>query len=228
MPDFCAGLDAPIAGLRIGTAQLDHLVQIEDDVAAAFANAVAAFTSLGAKLSPVSMPRLDTFFNVAETIIKCEAASLHRQWFHEREHEYSKPVHNRIAAGFAIPATQYIDALRLRPILTSEFVNQAFSHIDVLALPVIPFSPPAIDETDIDERGDAVIALVSKMTMLTRPFNLLGLPAISIPAGFGKSGLPIGLQLVGRPFREATLLQAATAFLNETRYHQIAPPLNGV
>lgn len=228
LPEFCADLDTPIAGVRIGVARLSDLVRIDDEVAAAFDDAMRVFFSLGATLSSVSMPPLGTLFNVAETIIKCEAASLHRQWFREREHEYSKPVHNRIAAGFAIPATQYIDALRLRPLLTSEFMNHVFSHIDILALPVIPCSPPTIDETDIDEKGDAVITLVSKMTMLTRPFNLLGLPAISVPAGFDRTGLPIGLQLVGRPFREALLLQAASALLNETQYHKVEPTLSGV
>ncbi len=225
VPDFSSGIGAPIAGIRIGVAGLTDIVALDDEVQSALEEARRVLAGLGTSIRAVQLPALDTYFSVAEIIIKCEAASLHRPWFSAREADYAKQVHSRIGAGYLIPATKYIDALRLRPLMTAEFTEAVMEDIDVLLLPTLPFPVPTIAESDLDSSGPEVIALVGRMTRLTRPFNLFGLPALSMPGGFSKGGLPIGLQLVARPFQEALLLQTAHAILQETRHHEAMPCL---
>src|SRR5262249_30710477 len=154
----------------------------------------------------VILPDLAPIFRVGETIIKGEAAAMHRQWLETRPQDYSNSVRFRIEGGLYLPATDYIDALRLRGVLTDRFLADTMEGIDLLHLPVSPCLPPTLAESDM-ERSDSetLLALFSRLTQLTRPFNFLGLPAISVPCGFAPRGLPIAYQLVGHPFAESTL-----------------------
>ena len=88
--------------------------------------------------------------------------------------------------------------------------------IDVLILPCMPYALPTIADSDVDRSGEAVRALIGRITMYTRPFNLLGLPVVQIPAGFCPLGLPWGFQLVGHPFQEGLLLRLANHFMAQT------------
>lgn len=225
VPDFSRTIGEPIAGVRVGRAVLKDEIQYDGEIQFALDETCRVLAQLGATMSDVTLPKLDTYFSIAETIIKCEAASMHRPWFAAREKDYAKQVHSRIGAGYLIPATQYIDALRLRPLMMAEFVESVLQDIDVLLLPTLPFLPPTIAESDLDTSGPDVIALVGRMTMLTRPFNLLGLPALSMPGGLSSAGLPIGVQLVARPFKEELLLQVSNSMLQETHHHELAPRL---
>jgi aspartyl-tRNA(Asn)/glutamyl-tRNA(Gln) amidotransferase subunit A len=166
-----------------------------------------------------------TVFHIAETIIKCEAASMHQAWLEKHPQDYSHQVRSRIEAGLLIPATQYIDALRLRKHLTAEFVSTTMRDVDVLHLPVMSFPVPAIDESQVDSAGEAVRTMVGRITSLTRPMNLFGLPALSVPCGFCRNGLPIGFQLVGHAFQEGALLHVAHAFQQATDHHLKQPVL---
>jgi aspartyl-tRNA(Asn)/glutamyl-tRNA(Gln) amidotransferase subunit A len=169
---------------------------------------------------------MTALFRVAETIIKCEAAAMHRPWIETRPQDYAEHVRLRIEAGFYIPATQYIDALRLRATLTERFLAETMAEIDQLHLPVLPFPVPTIEETDVEGAdSESVLAMVGKVTTFTRPFNLLGLPAVSVPCGFCRKGLPIGYQLVGHPFAEARLLRVVHAYQQATDHHRAVPTL---
>ena len=123
---------------------------------------------------------------------------------------------SRTEAGLLIPATQYIDALRWRTQLSQQFMNASMAHIDVLLMPCMPYALPTIAASDVDSSGEAVRALIGRITMFTRPFNLMGLPVVQIPAGFCPAGLPWGFQLVGRPFQEGLLLRLAHHFMAQT------------
>jgi aspartyl-tRNA(Asn)/glutamyl-tRNA(Gln) amidotransferase subunit A len=155
-------------------------------------------------------------FRCAETIIKSEAASIHGPWLRERPQDYTPLFRSRTEAGFLIPATQYIDALRWRTQLSRHFMDTTMRGIDVLILPCMPYALPTIADSDVDRSGEAVRALIGRITMYTRPFNLLGLPVVQIPAGFCPAGLPWGFQLVGHPFQEGLLLRLAQHFMAQT------------
>ena len=151
---------------------------------------------------------------------------MHRDWIRTRPQDYATQVRVRIEAGFYIPATQYLDALRLRRMLLEKFLAETMAEIDLLHAPVIPFPVPTIRETDVEaEGGEAVLRVVRSLTTFTRPFNFLGVPAVSVPCGFDSAGLPVAFQLVGRPFDEALCLRAAAAYQAATDFHRVTPRL---
>ena len=124
--------------------------------------------------------------------------------------------------GFGISAYDYLQALRLRAKLTRAFLRQAFAEVDVLLTPVIPELPPALAELKaltVDEFN----ARAARFSRLTRPFNGFGLPALSVPCGLGKTGLPLGFQTVGPPFDEALLLRLGHAYQEAAGWHRRRP-----
>jgi aspartyl-tRNA(Asn)/glutamyl-tRNA(Gln) amidotransferase subunit A len=183
-----------------------------------------AFRRLGASVVDVDVPDFAAYNAAAVLISTAEAAALHREWLRTRGGDYSDQVRGRLVQGLAIPATAYIDALRMRGAALAEFCAQVFSKVDLLHAPVLGIATPAIAETELgwSERTAAVLA---RITRLTRPGSYLGLPTVCANAGFSRDGMPIGLQLVGRPFDEATALRAGHAFQRVTDWHLRAPRL---
>jgi aspartyl-tRNA(Asn)/glutamyl-tRNA(Gln) amidotransferase subunit A len=215
-----------LAGLRIGVPGEAILKTVEPGVAAALEQSWQVLQSGGAALKEVDFPDLAKLADIGETIIKSEAATMHRHWLETRPNDYARQVRVRIEGGFYIPATQYLDALRLRGVLLGRFLKETMGDIDLLHAPVIPFPLPTIAETDVEtETGSHVLDLVRRITAFTRPFNFLGVPAVSVPCGFDPAGLPIAYQLIGRPFAEALCLRAAAAYQSATEFHRIAPQL---
>lgn len=149
---------------------------------------------------------------------------MHARWIRERPEDYSPHVLSRTEAGLHIPATRYLEALLIRGRVTTAFVASVFAEIDVLVLPVLAFPVPTIAETDIDASA-SIPGMVAGITQLTRPFNYLGLPSLALPVGFDSNGVPIGLQLVGRPFNEALLFRLAHHYQEATDWHRRAPHL---
>ena len=226
VPDYLVTLSHSIKGLRIGVPSIETLGHsIEPDVVKGLEQSLSVLRELGAVIVPVQMPDMRSVFFVAETIVKCEAATMHREWLKNRPQDYSPQVRSRIEAGLTIPATYYLDAMRLRKQLTDQFLSNTMANVDVIHMPVMCGRVPSIAETDIDGSGDKVRALVSRLTTLTRPINLFGLPSISIPCGFDPLGLPLSFQLIGYPFTEAQLLNIAHTFEEVTNYHLHEPTL---
>src|SRR5262249_31586568 len=149
-----------------------------------------------------------TPWNAAATlVIAAEAAAAHGHWLRTRPQDYSEQLRGRLEQGLGIPATAYIDALRLRGPALAEFSERVFSKVDVLHAPIVVAPTPTIEETDV-ARGEHVAPLLAQMTRLTRPGNYLGLPAVCAVAGFTRAGMPVGMQLLARPFDEASALRA--------------------
>ena len=223
VPDYEAQLEGGVRGLRIGFALPDALVPVEPQIGAAVQAAADVLGKLGAIIAPATMPDFTALYRAAEVIVKCEAAAMHRPWM-EADAAYANQVRSRMEAGFFIPATQYIDALRLRTHFVREFLGVAMDSVDAVMLPAIPFPVPTIEETDVEASGGpATLSMVARFTGLTRPFNTLGLPALSVPCGFDGNGAPIGLQLIGRPFDEALLYRIGHAYQGATDHHRKVP-----
>jgi len=209
----------------VGYADPDRL-EIAPEVAAVYETTLRQIKALKVPIRPVQMPDFAPMFNVAEVIIKSEAASLHRQWFESRAEDYFRPVHNRLAAGFEIPAVDYIDAVRLRSRLASEFVHTVFAGVDIVLLPTLSVPVPRISDVDISASHTQMRHLLGGLTKYTRPFNLLGFPALSMPAGFTESGLPCGVQLIGRPYEEFSILSFADYILSKNNLCECVPKLS--
>ena len=225
VPDYEALLEGGVAGLRIGLAlPNDGPAPLEASIGAAVQAAADALGRLGARITTATLPDFTALYRAAEVMVKCEAAAMHRPWMEKTPELYANQVRTRMEAGFFIPATQYIDALRLRAHFVKEFLAAAMDGVDAVLLPAIPFPLPTIEETDTETKGGpAVLKMVAGFTGLTRPFNTLGLPALSLPCGFDRNGAPIGLQLVGRPFDEALLYRIGHAYQGATDFHTRVP-----
>jgi aspartyl-tRNA(Asn)/glutamyl-tRNA(Gln) amidotransferase subunit A len=160
----------------------------------------------------------------AGLVLSCEAAALHRELMREQHSAYGKQMLIRLERGFAVPAPSYLNAIRYRSVAISEFAKSVFSEADVLHLPVVPIRTPTIEASDV-ETGEGVDSMISQLTRFTRPISYLGLPALALPVGFSSDGMPIAMQLVGRPFSEELLCRLGYAYQSSTNWHLQRPPL---
>jgi aspartyl-tRNA(Asn)/glutamyl-tRNA(Gln) amidotransferase subunit A len=129
----------------------------------------------------------------------------------------------RLQNGLAIPGVTYLEAMRWRgPALAAHLA--AVAGTDAVIAPVSPVPAPTIAESDVGNSPNAE-AVIQRLTRFTRPINYLGLPSLSIPSGFTRNGLPVGMQLIGRSFDEATLLRIGAAFQRATDFHEKVPQL---
>jgi len=225
VPDYEALLEGGVSGLRIGLAlPNDGPAPLDAGIGAAVQAAADTLGRLGARITVARLPDFTALYRCAEVMVKCEAAAMHRPWMEKTPELYANQVRTRMEAGFFIPATQYIDALRLRAHFVTEFLSTAMEGVDAVLLPAIPFPVPTLEETDTETKGGpAVLRMVAGFTGLTRPFNTLGLPALSVPCGFDVNGAPIGMQLAGRPFDEAMLYRIGHAYQGATDHHRKVP-----
>lgn len=223
-PDYVAGLEGGVKGLRVGV-PVNHLYpDVDPALRPALAAALSVLRGLGCELVDIKMPDPDRMYALTEVIHKCEAAALHDEWIRTRPRDYAVSVRARLEAGYFLPATRYIQAQRLRPRVLSEFDEAVFARADVLFTPVTSIPVPRIADIAITRSGDAP-RIVETMTRCTRWVNYLGLPALSVPCGFTENGLPVGFQLVGRPFDESLLLRLTESYQSATDWHARPPPL---
>ncbi|MDP6706869.1 MAG: amidase [Alphaproteobacteria bacterium] len=222
--DYEASLEAGIAGTTIAVARTYGSIEVVPEVAAASAESLAVLTDLGAETVEVDLPDPAELSALSNIVSRAEAAASHRQWIRTRRQDYSPQVRRRMEVGHMIPATRYIEALSARARILDEFAQAVFAEAEVLHLPTVAVPAPRIDESDIGD-SETLPQLLLSLTGLTRPMNYLGLPALSLPAGFSADGLPVAFQLVGRPFQEAMLFRIGHAYQRATVWHRRTPPL---
>ncbi len=216
VPDFTAGLEDGVRGLRIGLPRAYFFEQLDDDVARAVEAAVDVLRTEGAEVREVSVPHLDVAAAAFAPIISAEAAAYHQRWLRERPQDYGEDVRQRLFQGLLYPAVDYVNAQRARRRVLDGFL-QALKEVDVLITPTVPVTAPPIP-------GPAV-ATPNPLTRCTFPVNLTGLPALSLPCGVDRQGLPVGLQIIGRPFDEGTVLRVGHAYQTLTEWHKRRPPI---
>ena len=224
VPDYASGLEGDIAGVRIGLPANYFFEGVEEQIAAGVRAAARLLEDLGARVSEIRLPDPKDMLDLSMLITRAEASALHARIFRERPQDLQPVVRARLEVGFGISAYDYLQAQRLRATLTRAFVRDVFGEVDVLMTPVIPEPQPALaalKATAVDEFN----ARAGRFSGLTRPFNGLGLPAISVPCGFGGTGLPLAFQLVGRPFAEALLLRLGHAYQENTGWPARQPEL---
>ena len=208
-------------GLKIGVPARFYVDDLEPDVAAALDAALAAFTRLGAKIVKVELPDQTALSAAALIVLAVEATSAHAPWLRTRAADYGLQVRNRLENGLAYSAIEYLEALRWRaPALAAHL--GALGDVDVVIAPASRLVAPTIEETDVGGGPDAEAA-IQAVTRFMRPVNYLGLPTLVVPAGQSRQGLPIGLQLIGRPFGDETLIALGAAFQNATDHHRRMP-----
>jgi len=221
VPDYVAGLARGAQSLRIGV-PTSFFTEADAETLKLLAAAREVLARLGAVLIEVPIPDMEKVGAYFPMVMGPESATIHREWLRTRKDDYSAQVRARLEAGLTVPATFYLDALRARGPLLAEFTETVFSRCDILMVPSGMFPAPTVAESEITGGRD-LVAKLTNFPRFTRVFNYLGLPGLSVPAGFTAAGLPVGMQLVGRPFDEAVLLAAGHAYQQATEWHMKVP-----
>lgn len=208
VPDYGARLALGVDGWRVGVAREYFNEDLDPAIREAFERSQAIFAAAGAQLVEVPVPDVRAMAELSRAVVYSEATALHAAWLRSRGDEYTPQVRVRASTGLAIPAPLYLEALQLRLPLLEQFVSTVFARCDVLLTPTLPLCTPRRADTDVGA-GPELWRTLSRLVRFTAPFNYLGVPALSMPAGFDAQGLPIGMQLVAAPFGESRLLQFA-------------------
>jgi aspartyl-tRNA(Asn)/glutamyl-tRNA(Gln) amidotransferase subunit A len=208
--NYVPDIEPSIRGLRIGFPENFYFERLDPDVDSAVRAAFRTAESRGAEIIPLPVPDIAAINTVARIILLAEASALLEPHLEHRD-LFGADVLALLDQGRLLPATDYINAQRLRHAMQREFAG-LWARVDCLFTPTTPITAPRIGETAVaNGGGNEDVRLAA--TRLVRAINPLGLPAVSIPCGADRRGLPTGLQIVGRPFAEALILRVAQALV---------------
>jgi aspartyl-tRNA(Asn)/glutamyl-tRNA(Gln) amidotransferase subunit A len=221
VPDYMAATQQPIKGLGIGVPSAFYVDDLDPEVARIFDETVAVLQREGAVIVRVELPDQRQLTAACQLVLAVEAAAFHKRWLIERPQDYGPQVLMRLQNGLAISGVTYLETMRWRGSALSAHLA-AVAGVDAVIAPVAPVAAPTIAESDVGNSPDAE-SVIQRLTRFTRPINYLGLPALSMPAGFTRGGLPVGMQLIGRSFDEAMLLRIGAAFQRVTDFHERVP-----
>ncbi|HXX78563.1 MAG TPA: amidase, partial [Ktedonobacteraceae bacterium] len=209
-----------LQGIKLGVPSDSYIAPLDPEVRAAWHAALLVMQEEGAEIVDVELqpPTLDTY----RTIQMPEASLAHmeRGWLTGRLDAYIERTRSRLLQGQTIPAVDYLRAQQQRRAFSGN-LRSNMQAIQALALPTLPMPAIRIDQADTDILIDGNTEnATGALLRLTMPYNLAGLPAISLPCGFSSDGLPIGLQIVGKPFEESMILRIAHAYQQLTDWHR--------
>jgi aspartyl-tRNA(Asn)/glutamyl-tRNA(Gln) amidotransferase subunit A len=226
-PSLEAGEALPLASLHLAF-PIEAIARDTDaEVVDALETAVRELASRGVSVQSTRLPNVSHLHDLAEVIQQSEVSAAHLHSLAEHRDSYTPHIRRRIEAGLFVAATAYLSAVNQRHAHRITFIADMLGDAHAVVLPVLGMPVPRLDETDEVLAGSS-LAIVERMTRWTRWLSYLGVPALSIPCGIDRHGMPIGLQLVGRPFSEITLLQIARRFQEITDWHARRPRAPGV
>ena len=221
VPDYSASLREDVAGLRVGVPRhfffSDHPGINRDNLSLVEA-ALKELEGMGARLEKVEVPMLEHNGAAHLTIMLSEAYAYHERDLRSRPQEYGEMCRTRFRRGALFTAADYVQSQRVRNVLKRQFAD-VLRQVDVVATPTMSNAAPRFEESDVNS------TVRTLGFSFTSPFNMTGLPAISVPCGFTSAGLPAGLQIVGKPFDEPTVLRAAYAYQQQARWYEGRPPV---
>jgi aspartyl-tRNA(Asn)/glutamyl-tRNA(Gln) amidotransferase subunit A len=223
LPDYTKALKGDVRGLRIGVPREYFEAPLDPQVSQAVWSAIGVLEDMGAEVTEVAFPMFRHAQAISTAILMAEAAAYHRDLLARDGAKLYPPVRLRLEAGLFITAADYLRAQQARTLFDRQ-ARQLLEQVDLLAGPTEPVTAPILLATEV-QVGEHTLGTTAALTQYTRPYNITGFPAISIPCGFSDAGLPIGLQLAGRPFDESTVLRAAHAYEQATDWHQRRPPI---
>ena len=221
VPDYRRALDGDLTGFRIGAIkELIHSEIVEPEVRDAVIKAGSVLGELGATVEEVSLPLTIHGGTISAVLINVEAAMTYRDWIREQLDGFGHANQIGLLTGSVMPAQAYYKVQKLRELVRQEVLG-ALQKYDVLILPTSKGCAPILD----DDPAITSKEMAAKLPpVMTRPFNLAGAPALSVNCGFNSQGLPIGLQIGGRPFDEETVLKVGHAYEKHTAWHTMKPP----
>jgi len=216
--DYLENLESGVLGWKIALVDDEYVeANTAPEVLGAVRQAARVFEDQGARASGISLPGFLEAAQANGLMVVSDAAAIHRERLADQPDKFGADIRQRLETGKAYGSTEYILARRVQVKLRRAF-EQIFNNYDILLTPATPIPAPPIQGQDALEQARL-------LTRFTAPFNLTGLPAMSVPCGFTDQGLPIGLQIVAAPWAEASLLRAAYAFEQGTDWHRRKPVL---
>jgi aspartyl-tRNA(Asn)/glutamyl-tRNA(Gln) amidotransferase subunit A len=218
VPDYLAQLDGDVRGWRIALTEDAFFSKANPEVLEAVRAAADIFASLGAQVVEVEFPGGYEAAKANGLMVPSDAAVFHQERLQAQPEKFGDDVRQRLETGSAYTSGEYIHARRTQTILRRQF-EQFFAEFDLLLTATTPIAAPPLE-------GPNAVEQAARLTRFTSPFNLTGLPAISLPCGFTDAGLPIGIQIITRPLGESALLRAANAYESATEWHQHRPDLD--
>ncbi len=225
VPAYPTILEQAPAGLDIGLpAELCESDELAPQVKAAFDEAIYTIRRLADTVAPVSVPAIDASPAPVMVISDVEAADYHAPWLRTRASEYDENVRLRLLTGAATPADAYVRAQRIRSLVRSQMLD-ALERFEVLAAPATHTAAPPLPTSAGTGGSFGDLRDDLPRRVFAGPGSLAGLPTLVLPCGFTQAGLPIGLQLIGRPFQEATLFRLGRAYEKATAWHLQRPPV---
>jgi len=226
VPDFRAALKRSVKGVKIGVPRNYFFEHVQEEVLAPVNEALKQMERLGAVLCPFEFPNMNTIMAAYTAIDYSEVSSFHEDYYRKQKGEYQPDTKSFIELGFAVTAVQYLKAQRVRAQLTRQ-VLELFSKFDVIVTPSQPMPAQPHGTTMIRYSDGVSENMGNAMIRFLAPFNLTGLPAISIMCGLTSSRprLPVGLQIIGNSFDEETVLRVAHAYEQSTGWHKQKPPI---
>jgi aspartyl-tRNA(Asn)/glutamyl-tRNA(Gln) amidotransferase subunit A len=216
-PDYLANLKAGVRGWRIALIDDPYLAVTTPEIRQLVSAAAQVFAQLGAQVTTAALPGAYEAAVANGLMVTSDAAAYHQERLAQAPEDFGEDVRQRLRAGAAYTSTQYIQARRTQT-LTRRRYEQLFEQFDLLLLPTTAVPALPIEGPDAVEQARVY-------TRFTAPFNLTGLPALSLPCGFTADRLPVGLQLVGPAWAEAQLLRAGFAYQAATPWSVQQPPL---
>jgi aspartyl-tRNA(Asn)/glutamyl-tRNA(Gln) amidotransferase subunit A len=215
VPDFTSGIDAGVTGLRIGIPVNYFTEKLDYETEQAVKTAVQVLEGMGAVVVPVEIPQAGYLKAVEWGIMMPEASAYHRRALRETPQLFTEEVRGLLEVGETVLATDYIDALRFRQSMKAAWKDM-MQAVDVIIAPTV-FTPalPADDPVHYWPDGSTEAA-TDGYVRLSIPANLFGLPSLQVPCGFSASGLPLGMQIMGKPFAEAVILAVGRAYEEAT------------
>jgi aspartyl-tRNA(Asn)/glutamyl-tRNA(Gln) amidotransferase subunit A len=209
--DYMNQLEGDLSGTAVGLPTEFFYENVREDVKETILKGVNGLEALGARVREIEIPGIIEADRAAYTVLFCEAASSLEIHARNRPHDVSEEIMSNVRLGMSIPATRYIHALRTRTKLTG-VLSEVFSHVDLLVVPATTVDAPPIEGKEVSIGPDQILDLRSALTRFTRYFNIAGNPVLCLPCGFSSNRLPVGMQIIGRPFGEAALLKAGYLF----------------
>ena len=222
--DYRAELTRGARGLRVGLIRDYSLTHVQPAVGATIRAALQTLQSLGVEVEEIAMPSIHGNISAQLTIESCEPSTYHQEWLRTRPADYGDDVRTLLELGEMYLATHYLQAQRYRSVLRKEFLD-GFRRVDVFVTPTLPFTATPCGATTVAIEGTREEDMLSAIMQFTGVPSLAGLPALSLPVGFDADGLPVGMQVIGRPFDEATLFRLGHAYQQATDWHTHHPSL---
>ena len=215
--------------LRLGWPRDFFFDRVNAEIQSAIEAAARQFEGLGAKIVEMPLPRVADAVDRATNLVVVEANYYHESqgYYPSRSEDYGDDVRGHLDWGHNVRAVDYLGGLDARRVLQEDF-DAALAKVDAILAPTSPIPAPVIGERRVHVSGERETAVRAELLRMTRPSNLTGLPAISIPCGFTRDGLPIGLQIIGPRWGEAQLLAIAHAYEEATDWHTRHPQLNSI